>query len=301
MKKKWLIVAGSILVVVVVGIVVSTQFGVTREKEIVVAAPIVEVSPVLTDPANWPRWFGGATAYELDLVNRNPAGVAVKARKGGVRSIFLVSIVPDSVPSRTLVKWTTVMSGYDWLKDKLSSAGESDPGSFLAALKGYFDDPKGFYGFDIQMDHVVDTLVLTMEKTVRKGEVTVRLQGLWNSLASYAAQEHVETNMDSCRMATFYDQKGDSIRIAAGIPMGGDLPRGPEGMRVLEMPAKGKMLVGKFYGPYRDLPRLYGAMRKYIFDKKLVVIGAPYEKFFSRGRSAADSLQMTIELHFPVL
>ena len=301
MNKKILFIVGGVLVLVIIGIVLSTQFGITREKEIVVPAPIVEVSPVLTDLGNWPRWFPGAGGYQFEVMNRNPVGVTVKARRGGVQSIYALAAIPDSVPSATRVKCTTLMSGYDWLREKLGGSRGGNPEALLAGLRAFFDDPKGFYGFDIQMGTVVDTLVLTSEKMVRRAEVTVQLQGLLDGLVAYAAREHAETNQDSCRMATFYDQVGDSIRIAAGIPVGVRLPNGPGGMRVLEMPARGKMLVGKFEGAYRDLPRLYGAMRKYIFDKKLVVIGAPYEKFLSKGRSTADSLQMKIELHFPVL
>jgi effector-binding domain-containing protein len=99
-------------------------------------------------------------------------------------------------------------------------------------------------------------------------------------------------------MATFYDETKDSIHIAAGIPVSSRISPAEDGIRLLEMPQKGKILVAKYQGPYRDIPRLYGAMRKYIFDKKLKPVGAPYEKFLSSPR---DSLNMIIELHIPVL
>ncbi len=300
MKKKSVIVIASLLVILVAGILLSTRFGIKREKEIIVSTPISEVSPVLTDLENWPHWFTGAANYQFHLINGNPVGVTVKAEQGSIRSIYFVSSYPDSIPSNTHIKWTTLISGFDWLREQLCFIHD-DPESRLEELKKYFENPKEFYGFDIKMGKVEDSLVLTKEVMVKKTELAAALGQLFNELADYAGKEHLRTNTDSCRMATFYDEKKDSVRVAAGIPISSRVSPVQDGIRLLEMPQKGKMLVGSYQGPYKDLSRLYGAMRKYVFDKKLIVIGAPYEKFLSKSSSSADSLNMRIELNFPVL
>jgi effector-binding domain-containing protein len=211
--------------------------------------------------------------------------------------VYVISAYPDSIPSKTHIQWTTLISGFDWLKQRLFFIYDN-PESRLEDLKKYFENTKSFYGFDINMEKAEDTLVLTKDVTVKKTELVTRLGQLFKELEDYAGKEELRVNIDSCRMATFYDETKDSIHIAAGIPVSKRISPQEDGIRLLEMPPKGKILIGKYQGPYRDIPRLYGAMRKYIFDKKLKPVGAPYEKFLSSPR---DSLNMIIELHMPVL
>jgi effector-binding domain-containing protein len=297
MKKKSVIILASVLVLIFICVLLSTQFGIKNEREIIVSKPILEVSPVLTDLKNWSYWFEGADKYQFHVISSNPAGVTVKAEQANIQSIYIVSAYPDSISSNTHIRWTTLTSGFDWLKQKLFFPADN-PELRLGELKGYFENTKAFYGFDINMGKVEDSLVLTKDTMVRKAELTTALGQLFKELQDYANKAHLRTNIDSCRMATFYDEKQDSIHIAAGIPIASRVSLVQDGIRLLEMPAKGKILVGKYQGPYKDLSTLYRAMRKYIFDKQFVVAGAPYEKFLSSPR---DSLNMKIELHFPVL
>jgi effector-binding domain-containing protein len=251
----------------------------------------------VTDLKNWPDWFAGAGEYRFKVLNSNPAGVTVKSERGSISSVYVISAYPDSIPSKTHIQWTTLISGFDWLKEKLF-VRDDNPGSRLGELKKYFESAKEFYGFDIHMGKVEDTLVLTRDAVVKKTELVATLGQLFKKLQDYANKEALKSNIDSCRMATFYDEEKDSIHIAAGIPVSRRISPAEDGIRLLEMPPKGKILVGKYQGPYKDLPRLYGAMRKYISENNLKVVGAPYEKFLSSPR---DSLHMIIELHFPVL
>jgi effector-binding domain-containing protein len=297
MKKKSVIILASVLVLSFIGVLLSTQFGIKNEKEIIVPKPILEVSPVITDLKNWPFWFPGTGKYQFHIISSNPAGVTVKAEQANIQSIYIISAYPDSIPSNTHIKWTTLISGFDWLKQKLFFS-DDNPESRLRDLKKYFESTKAFYGFDINLGKVEDSLVLTKEVMVKKTELASALGQLFKELHDYANKENIRTNLDSCRMATFYDEKQDSIRVAAGVPVTIRISSVQDGIRLLEMPAKGKMLIGRYQGRYKDLSKLYIAMRKYVFDKKLIVIGSPYEKFLSSSR---DSLNMKIELHFPVL
>jgi effector-binding domain-containing protein len=151
------------------------------------------------------------------------------------------------------------------------------------------------------MEKIQDTLVLTKDTTIKKTEKTSALDRLYKELQDYTNKEQLKTNFDSCRMATFYDETRDSMRITTGIPISRRISPVPDGARLMEMPPKGKNIVGRFQGSYKDMPLLYRAMRKYMFDKKLIVVGAGFEKYLSRPASPADSLNMTIELHYPVL
>jgi effector-binding domain-containing protein len=299
MNKRSVIILAAVLSLLIIGILLSTQFGIKREKEVIVSTPIIEVSPVVTDLKNWPDWFAGVGEYKFQMINSNPAGATVKSERGSIQSIYVISAYPDSIPSRTHLKWTTLISGFDWLKEKLFFIDDS-PGSRLGELKNYFENPREFYGFDINLGKVEDTLVLTREVRVKKTELTATLGQVYRELQDYARKEHVNTNIDSCRMATFYDQTADSVRFAAGIPITTRISLAQDGIKLLEMPPKGRAVIGRYQGPYKDLPRLYEAMRKYIADKKLLMVTAPYEKYLSKSGSPQDSLNMRIELHMPV-
>src|SRR5580658_3966330 len=96
-----------VLALLLISILLPTQFGIKREKEIVVSTPIIEVSRVVTDLKNWPDWFAGAGEYRFKVLNSNPAGVTVKSERGSISSVYVISAYPDSIPSRTHLKWTT--------------------------------------------------------------------------------------------------------------------------------------------------------------------------------------------------
>jgi effector-binding domain-containing protein len=66
------------------------------------------------------------------------------------------------------------------------------------------------------------------------------------------------------------------------------------------MPSHGKLLVGFYEGSYTGLKKLYTAMNRYIVDKQLEIIAAPYERFLTNPVSSYDSLHMKIELCYPI-
>ncbi|HTR32002.1 MAG TPA: hypothetical protein VMH27_22175 [Puia sp.] len=300
MKKRSRIAIACLIAALLIGLLLSTQFGIKRENEVAISAPIIEVSPVLTDISNWPRWFAGAGDYRFQLIDKNPAGLTVKSERAKIQSVYTIAAYPDSLPANTRVRWTTVTSGFDWIKQKLWYT-DDNPASRLAALKNYFEDPRQFYGFDIRLEPVKDSLVLTKDRMVKKTAEGAVLGQLFKEIGEFIAKAHLGINIDTCRMATFYDETQDSIHIAAGVPVSIRISPSEDGIHLLEMPAKGKMLVGLYRGPYGGLSMLYGAMRKYALDKKLAVVGAVYEKYLTPAANARDSLDMTIELHFPVL
>jgi len=208
--------------------------------------------------------------------------------------------LPDTISSITHVRWVTWLSPLGWLKEKLGLDNRQRTG--LHNLQEFQQDPKQFYGFAIGLEPVVDTLVLTKRAMVKKTQMVASLAILYGQLLRYAQARGIVLDTMGPRMATFYGEVKDSVQLAAGIPVNS---RGKgtvsTDISFLEMPPKGKMLVGHYEGPYSGLSKLYSAMRRYAFDKKLMLIAGPYEKYWTQPRSAADSLHMKIEIHFPVI
>jgi effector-binding domain-containing protein len=320
MKKKWLILSGCLLVVLT-GLLLFTPPVFKLSKEIIIPVPINHISPQFTDLRHWKNWFpelkdkdsttllftpatsrAGATlrsgSTQYSILRSNLVSITVKEERGVGVSYHLITALPDSIASITRVKWVNWVSALPWLIEKLRPTSKLEAG--LASLQDYETDPKEYYGFPISVERVVDTLVLTKKATVRKTELTSSLSSLYQELLDYGRAKNLGVSPDGPRMATFYYEAKDSLHLAVGIPV---IRRAPsqDGMDFLEMPARGKMLVGQYEGPYSGLPDLYRAMRSYVADKGMKVVGAIYEKYLTMPRTASDSLHMKIELHYPVL
>jgi effector-binding domain-containing protein len=67
------------------------------------------------------------------------------------------------------------------------------------------------------------------------------------------------------------------------------------------MPARGRMLVGRFKGKFIDRTQLNGALDKYIVDKNLESIVSSYEKYFSYPLPEHDSSEVDLEIYYPIL
>jgi effector-binding domain-containing protein len=319
--KKTLLISSGCLLFLLVGFFAFAPVHFKVDKEITIPSPIFDVSPQFTDLRNWRNWFPDLKNKDLSAItyspvsnspgsflsigtdlytitSGNPASVTFKEQRGGRISYCLIASLPDSIASRTRVKWVKWLSPIDWLKEKLGISDELQTG--LNNLRYFEVDTKQFYGFAIAIEPVVDTLVLTKKAVVKKSEIAPSLEKLFAELLDYARANNMPLSGEGARMASFYDEGKDSIHLAAGIPV---RRRGPakNGMLFLEMPAKGRMLVGQYQGPYAGLNQLYSAMQKYMSDKGLLRIGAVYEKYLSLPKSSEDSLHMKIELHFPVI
>jgi len=293
----------------------------TVSRSVGINASIFKVAYQINDLRHWNNWYPelmdsspSAFSYSLDpasghpqvrngkicitLNEINPEAVQVRDSSGTGDFYFSLYAVPDSEGRTSRLNWDTQVSALGWIREKWRR--ESLASRSLANLKSFMEDPFRYYGFRIALLTVPDSLVLTSTRKSSRKERLTTLKELYSRLSRFAQIHHLNDDADSPRMAGFQQVTGDSVICMAGIPV---VRHGPpqEGIAYLQMPPKGKMLVGYYQGNYAGLINLYRAMNQYIADKHLQQIAVPYEKYMFQPVTPADSLHMVIELHYPIL
>ena len=146
----------------------------------------------------------------------------------------------------------------------------------LGTLKKYLEDPVTHYGFEISIQPVKDTLIMTKRDTVAPDQVKTRFVMLQQQLLDYLGKHRVLSSSFDLYMVNEPVKEG-RILVAAGIPVSRLLPDG-EGVELLKFPANGRLLVGRYHGPSSALPDLRRAMDKYMQDQHLMKVALPFTK-----------------------
>ena len=195
----------------------------------------------------------------------------------------------------TNLSWTKSIPLSSWLREKLHGSNEMRNG--LEKLKKNSEDPEFAYGFPIYIGPVADTLVITKKTIAPREQVVPALKNLFGELKAYAAENRILTA--PYRMAAFNYHGNGEVEIMAGIPAENKAPE-MNGINYLKMPRGGRMLVGKYEGPYTSLHNLYSAMEQFRIDRALQGIAVKYEKYLTDPVTHEDSLHMKIEIYYPI-
>ncbi len=319
--KRRIVVIVFIFLLVSVGVLFFAPITFAIKKQITISASITAVADQITDLRNWPNWNEELKKENIpslqnaaqinktrshlhyanvsyDLIRQSAAAVLVKVDDNGAKKYHSIFILPDSNINFTTVFWIENLSPASWIKEKIHSSGKIEVN--LNSLKNYMEDPRQYYGFNIILGKVEDSVVITEITTVAKNNKSKTLSALYQDIVSKANANNIRIDETNSRIAHFYQIGKDSLRIMAAISV--DKRQNPKNdLDFLEMPPQGKMLYGYYEGAYNGIQKLYYAMNKYMDDKHLKLIAVPYEKYLSNPRSAEDSLHMKIKLCYPVL
>ena len=316
MKKKFVFISGALFLLAVVFLfLLPAPF--SRTEQFRVALPIDELSPQLTQFRNWQKWYQPLKHLDstqihfsmndslvqwddctLKKMEQSPVFISVHAHENSIETIHSISLFADSFGFATRINWNEKMNAWNWLKSTFSKTRNEfwQPG----ALRDFSNSTEGFYGFKIEVTGVPDTLVLTKKMITTKQNELMVLSELYRELESLAVSYHLNPDSSARHMGAFNQVARDSVEVMAGISVHEKIPVSG-GISWLEMPPKGKMLLGYFEGPHREVKNLYSAMLKYIRLHNLSTIATPYEKYMNSNHPAADSNHLVIQLYYPIL
>ncbi|HVM87257.1 MAG TPA: hypothetical protein VMT76_03650 [Puia sp.] len=319
MKKRIFIVllftlAFASLSVLVIPIRISSQ------QQISVNLPITEVSPEIIDLRNWVKWFPDLAKADSSDINyshndstlrfggltlnknkSNPAYIELTKNINKTITDYSIQLLPDSFGFGTQINWSAQTDLLSWLKSKFSGRNiRSELNNNVNAFRLFAENPKLFFGFNIQVTPVEDTLVMTDYATCKKSEMITTLKSLYRKLEKLAGKNNAYIDSPGKRLAAFALKGRDSIIVMAGFPVQKKLSS-HQGIFYLEMPSRGKMLVGDYVGPYQGIHELYKSMDRYVRIRSLSKIATPFEKYLTSPITASDSLHMKIKLFYPIL
>jgi len=319
MKKKRLLTVTICLLLIGFGITLFSFETLSVEREIRVSSPISYVANQFTNLKNWKNWYpdlikGDSTLFTYSdtaaqvnsflrtprenytIVKTDPASVVVRDDHNGKKTYHNISAFPDSFGMATKVRWVEFLSPLDWILSKNKTADEMQEG--LYTMKTYAENSKNRYGFRIEIRPMADSIILFRETDVLKNDKMTTLRKLYKDLLRYGQINNID--ITGPRLATFTLNGTDSLHIIAGISVN---RKGPlaNGIRFANFPKQGRAVVVEYNGAYAGVERIYPAVEKYITDKNLKRVTAPFEKYFNNPITAEDSAHMRVELHYPVL
>lgn len=300
---KWLLPATGILVAGFYLLWLQKQ---PVTEQLLIRASIFDLSGQLTRPEEWNNWYPGTTSkqplqetgpdswqsvsgwrYHWKLIN--PVSIDILEDSGNTSFTHHIRLMAANKGFYTSISWQIEhqLFSRQKAKDKLDHA--------LAALRNRMENPVQRYGFPIQLVPVSDTLILTIEqKTTLNREAAVQQQLIQRLLEQYP-----KTMQQIDRILISRTPIGsDSISLSAGIP----LTHSTEvvnGMRLLKIPASGRLLLGK--GRPDSRTALLNAMNQYLRDQGLKKAADPYAVYrFADSASVKSYAPEFVEWVFPV-
>jgi effector-binding domain-containing protein len=169
------------------------------------------------------------------------------------------------------------------------------------SLKTFIETPSAYYGFPLEITGIVDTLVVAITKRVPTANRATELNNMYSMLYKAIQVNHLTVTKPI--IAHYHPAGKDSVDITSAIPVASKALKGSmqNNISFMEMPPKGRMVVGYFKGKYADRTKLYNAMDRYITDKSLKKIAAAYEEYLNNQVPENDSTLVEIKICSPVL
>jgi effector-binding domain-containing protein len=318
MKKRFLTVVIICSPLILAGFLFFAPIHLTVTKDLTIVMPIDQVSHQITNIQNWQNWFPGlkgkdsAVFNHINLANpvlninsdryttldTRPNAIAVEEEKGREKVYHYFILSADSFGNATKVNWTRSLTMFAWCKNKIAPSPTEE--AALDGLKQFMEDPKTYFGFAFHIEPVADTLVLTKKIMTTKLNQLAGLAGIYHYLLKYAYDNNISLDSNGPRIAYIKSFNNDSTLVMGGFPITQRI-QNKGGVECLEMPKNGKMLVGLYEGPYKNLDKLIAAMDQYIQIKHIQKVSSMYEKFLSKPTSIKDSTNVKIEVHQAIL
>lgn len=262
MKKIVLIILG---LAIAAAIVVACGFSFTVSQRMDIDAPLDIVTPQVSSLSNWTHWYG-AGVERLTRVNGGPVSIVVHDTTRSFEEA--VAVLPKKDGRSTEIVWSRPMTIWQGVRGR----GVAEMLQHLAALKSYIENPRSFYGFDIYIRPVTDTLFVVKEARIREAEIAAERPVLLRGLREYLRLHRGTTASDS--VITGYESlSGGLVHLVVGIPVD---KRGSEvdGIHFLTLPRGGRLLTGA--GDSTRLGALRRAMDRYVGDKRLQLVAIPF-------------------------
>jgi hypothetical protein len=304
-------------------VIITFLIPVYEEDSISIAAPVISVSQQLNNAVNWKKWnadlkvafkndsanymvnndyqqhrFTIQTANQSILVkSHSSSNFEVTIGKRGNSGLYNISLTAGrDVNSATVFmeKKTSLFS-----KIFLSAHSKFVKENFIHSLKAFMETDSLYYGFSINIEPVIDTNVVIIKKQASNAVKFSVLPQLYKSLQNYIAVNNLKILQPPMMLFTYLPN--DSVSVVAMLAVNKPAAAKNDSIRCLQMPVKGRMLVGKFKGKYKDRIQLQTAMQQYCLDKNIISIVSSYDKFIDNRVPKNEETIVEMEIHFPIM
>lgn len=311
--KVFLVSVSVIIILILTSIFITVQ----KSEETKIEASFANVLQELNAPSNWKNWqasinndykknpsqysiqedsaahkFSIKTSdHTFSIYKPNPVLFEVKEHSKFTTSNYSIRLLPSLVSNYTHILTTTHVSLLDILLHR-----ENVGFATISGLKSFIQNPTAYYGYHFVTKRTIDTIVVEKKAIVLKNNWRQDLSSIFNSLSSFIKTNDLEVTQPT--NVYFRPVSKDSVEIKAAIPVDRIVP-GKGDIRCVKMP-KNFLLIGHYEGPYDKRGSLTDAMKKYIQNHSLSVIAEPYEKFLNDAIPESDSVEVNIDICYPI-
>ncbi|TDH29317.1 hypothetical protein EXU57_04435 [Segetibacter sp. 3557_3] len=280
---------------------------VSQTRSIIIEGSYEKVQYLLNDLHHWRIWWPDPAAIKsIDntllvtiqdryvLQRKEALGLQLSNNKQGI--LHTISVHPLN-EATTAVSWQVNSSFRNLAGEKLGAffGTRTSIQSCLNSLKSHVEDPDKYYGYNIRVVPVEDTLIVVNRMACSKPAISSCLRALSGALqralttAGYTGKAEKMFYVDSSRNDTTFVMAGLSIEKRV-------LVRPP--IEMMKMP-KAHIVVGEYEGDYVHVGRIHQAMLRYMKDHNISQVAVPYEKFMVEPRNAMDSQHVKLKVYYP--
>jgi effector-binding domain-containing protein len=182
---------------------------------------------------------------------------------------------------------------YYWKAQKISKITDE----LLLQAKLYVENSSDFYGYNIKMEKVVNSIITVSTQTTREATLYEQVKYNFESIQSYISKNKLQPTGNFMLSVTRLSK--DSLRIMTGIPT--NKFANPEGnINYMQLPLGGWLASANFKGFYKDREKVYAAMQEFTRDKELSIISQPFEILLNDQLPDSDSSVVALKICFPV-
>lgn len=291
------------------------DFTISRHE--IIHAPLEGVARQFTDLNNWKRWHPDFAHQDVETAVNTGKGKQEITYAGGTVRIqllhaaavlvirtennktthFSLTALPYRDGSSTYVEYAQVLSGFGWLRQKIS--GRDDISPVLKGLQLLAEDDSRRYGFFITTVPVTDTLILTTRIQVPEDSILSNIQVLHHRLKDYCRMSRITIHQNYYYLSTRFLANGRA-ELAAGIPVHNTAVSRHRDFEFLKLPVNGKLVAGRYSGQYAGKHLLYEAMTSYMLDKHLKRVAQPLEQYRDTDTAFTAGSTVSMQVFFPV-
>ena len=290
--------------------------GFQLHEHLIVHARQEDVAAQFTDLDKWKSWHKELvdTDKDITVTTKNrvqeivvagasyriekiyPALVVFTRQQGNKTSSGSLSVMPYGDGSYSWLEYAETVSGFGWLKKQLS--GRDEDMHMLLNLQSFMEDDSRRYGFLIKQVPVSDTLILTTRMKAATDSNIQYIAVLHRRLENYC-RRHAVIPVGNYYYVSVLPSGNNEVELAAGYPVKKEAEREP-GFEFLKLPARGRLIVGRYNGRYADRQQLYNAMNRYMLDKRLKKAAQPLELYGNADTLFTQAGTISMQLFYPV-
>ncbi|SDP99216.1 effector-binding domain-containing protein [Mucilaginibacter sp. OK268] len=289
-----------------------------QHASINIRANYFEVSQQLISADNWKRWqpdirneltnakqdklSADASAFLISIPGQSFKVESMSANTFNVtrtqnhmEHLYQYTVMPDVANNHATIAVDVKNNVGKWLLSKLDSSGNILDD--LRSLKGFMENAKQYYGFNINEKNVDETYLVIKKETILTRNKYAEIARAAKDVRDFIAQNNLQVRQSLA--GAYYPKKTDSLQILIGIPVNKQV-NSTGGITFMHMPG-GKWLVGDYKGKYSGRQQLYNAMEKYMQDHALLKQIAPFERYLDNKPPASDDDIINMQVNYPVL